>query len=92
MDRPERYRNSIVPHIYVDGASDGIAFYKRAFGAKLYGDPRALGRCTASLHIFADDNVGLQRRAIEAGAEEIQACRGSKISIRPKWNVLATRS
>ena len=31
--RPERYRNAIVPHIYVDGASEGIAFYKRAFGA-----------------------------------------------------------
>jgi cytoskeletal protein CcmA (bactofilin family) len=28
-----RYRNAIVPHIYVDGASEGIAFYKRAFGA-----------------------------------------------------------
>jgi hypothetical protein len=31
--RPDRYRNAIVPHIYVDGASDGIAFYKRVFGA-----------------------------------------------------------
>jgi PhnB protein len=32
--RPERYRNAIVPHIYVDGASNGIEFYKRAFGAQ----------------------------------------------------------
>jgi len=31
--RPDRYRNGIVPRIYVDGASDGIAFYKRALGA-----------------------------------------------------------
>ena len=31
--RPDRYRNAIVPHIYVDVASDGIAFYKRVFGA-----------------------------------------------------------
>jgi PhnB protein len=31
--RPDRYRNAIVPHISVDGASDGIAFYKGAFGA-----------------------------------------------------------
>jgi hypothetical protein len=31
--RPDRYRNAIVPHIYVDGASAGIDFYKRAFGA-----------------------------------------------------------
>ena len=92
------------PHIYVDGASAGIAFYKRAFGAvellqiahpngkilnaeiavcgsvvmigdpddRLYGEPRALGRCTASLHIFTDDNAALLRRAVEAGAEEIQ--------------------
>jgi PhnB protein len=104
MERPDRYRNAIVPHIYVDGASDAIAFYTRAFGAvevfrvahpdgrilhaeisivgsvvmigdpdeRLYSDPRALGRCTASLHIFVDDNVALLRRAVEAGAEQIQ--------------------
>jgi PhnB protein len=102
--RPHRYRNAIVPHIYVNGASDAIAFYQRAFGAvelfriahsdgkilhaeisicesvlmigdpdnELYGEPRDLGRCTASLHIFADDNEELLRRAVEAGAEEIQ--------------------
>jgi len=102
--RPDRYRNAIVSHIYVDGAAEGIAFYKRAFGAvelfrmahpngkivhaevsisgsvfmigdpdnKLYSEPRALGRCTAGLHIFVDDNAALLRRAVEAGAEEIQ--------------------
>jgi PhnB protein len=32
-ERPARYRNAVVPHIYVDGAADGIAFYQRAFGA-----------------------------------------------------------
>jgi len=104
IERPARYRNTVVPHIYVDGASNGIAFYDRAFGAvellrvnrpdgkilhaeisicgslvmigdpddKLYAEPRALGRCTASLHIFSDDNEALLRRAVEAGAEEIQ--------------------
>jgi PhnB protein len=104
-NRPERYRNAIVPHIYVDGASGGIAFYERAFGAvellriahpngkilhaeisicgsvvmigdpdeKLYSEPRALGRCTASLHIFTDDNAALLQRAVDAGAEEIQS-------------------
>lgn len=103
-ERPDRYRNAIVPHIYVDGASDAIGFYKRAFGAvelfriaypngkilhaelsicgslvmigdpdgRLYSEPRALGRCTAGLHIFVDDNEALLRRAVEAGAEEIQ--------------------
>jgi PhnB protein len=102
--RPERYRNAIVPHIYVDGAAAGIEFYKRAFGAEelfrivgpggrilhaelsicgsvvmigdpdgtLYGEPRTLGRCTAGLHIFLDDNAGLLRRAVEMGAEQIQ--------------------
>src|SRR6202012_1950004 len=102
--RPERYRNAIVPHIYIDGASDAIAFYKRALGAeevmriarpdgkllhaeisicdsvvmigdpdeRLYGEPRRLGRCTASLHIFTDGNPALLRRAVEAGAEQIQ--------------------
>jgi PhnB protein len=103
-ERPARYRNAVVPHIYVDGASEGIAFYKRAFGAvellritrpngkilhaeisicgsvvmigdpdnRLYAEPRALGRCTAGLHVFPDDNAALLRRAVEAGAEEIQ--------------------
>ncbi len=102
--RPERYRNAIVPHIYVDGAAAGIEFYKRAFDAqelfriarrdgrilhaelsiygsvvmigdpddKLYAEPRALGRCTAGLHIFLDDNTAVLRRAVEMGAEEIQ--------------------
>jgi PhnB protein len=32
--RPARYRNAIVPHIYVEGAADAIAFYQRAFGAE----------------------------------------------------------
>jgi PhnB protein len=31
---PARYKNAIVPHIYVDGTSEGIAFYKRALGAE----------------------------------------------------------
>jgi PhnB protein len=102
--RPERYRNAIVPHIYINGASDGIAFYKRAFAAeelfriarpdgrivhaelsisesvfmigdpddRLYAEPRAIGRCTASLHIFTDDNAALLQRAVDAGAENIQ--------------------
>lgn len=104
-DRPDRYKNAIIPHIYVNGASEAIAFYKRAFGAvellriahadgrvlhaeisicgsvtmigdpdeRFYAEPRALGRCTASLHIVTDDNAALLRRAVEAGAESIQA-------------------
>jgi len=102
---PERYRNAIVAHIYVNGASNGIEFYQRAFGAEellritrsdetilhaeisicgsllmigdpdheLYAEPRELGRCAAGLHIFADDNVALFHRAVDAGAEAIQA-------------------
>jgi len=103
-ERPERYRNAIVPHIYVDGAAAGIQFYKRAFGAvelfriagrdgrivhaelsicgsvvmigdpddTFYSEPKALGRCTAGLHIFVNDNAALLRRAIDVGAEQIQ--------------------
>src|SRR4051794_642438 len=102
--RPERYRNAIVPHIYVDGAAAAIEFYKRAFAAqelfripgpkdrithaelsicgavvmigdpddRLYDEPRKLGRCTAGLHILADDNTAVFRRAVAAGAEAIQ--------------------
>jgi PhnB protein len=32
--RPARYRNAIVPHIYVEGAAEAIAFYEKAFGAE----------------------------------------------------------
>jgi PhnB protein len=32
--RPARYRNAVVPHIYVEGAAEAIAFYERAFGAE----------------------------------------------------------
>ena len=31
--RPERYRDAVVPHIYIDGASSAIDFYKEAFEA-----------------------------------------------------------
>lgn len=31
--RPERYRNAVVPHIYIDGAAAAIDFYERALGA-----------------------------------------------------------
>ena len=103
--RPERYRNSIVPHIYIDGAAAAFEFYRAAFGAielfriespngkilhgeisiagsvfmlgdpdeRLYAEPRKLGRCTAGLHIFVDDNAALMQRAVKAGAESIQA-------------------
>ncbi|HEU4616524.1 MAG TPA: VOC family protein, partial [Gammaproteobacteria bacterium] len=104
IEKPDRYRNAVVPHIYVSRAADAIAFYERAFGAvelfriaapvgkilhaeisiadslvmlgdpdeKLYADPRALGRCTTSLHILLEDNDALFRRATTAGAEPIQ--------------------
>ena len=39
---------------------------------KLYGEPRTLGRTSASLHIFVDNNEAVLRRAVEAGAEHIQ--------------------
>lgn len=103
--RPARYANSIVPHIYVDRASEAVSFYARAFGAQelfriptqdgrilhseltiygstvmlgdpgtaLYADPRRLGACTASLHIFVEDNAAALARAVEAGCEMIQA-------------------
>jgi len=102
---PGRYRNAIVPHIYIDGAAAAIEFYQKAFGAielfriaqpsgkilhaeisiagsvimlgdpdeRLYAEPRKLGRCTAGLHIFVDDNAALMQRAVKAGAESIQA-------------------
>jgi len=102
--RPQRYLNTIVPHIYIDDAAQAMAFYARALGAqelfriagpdgkilhaeisicgsvimlgdpddKLYAQPRALGRTTAGLHIFTDDNAALLRRALDAGAEQVQ--------------------
>jgi PhnB protein len=102
--RPRRYRDAIVPHIYVEDAAHGIAFYARAFGAeellriarpdgrilhaeldiygstvmlgdpdgKLYAEPKSVGRCTAGLHIFVDDNAAALKRAVAAGCEEVQ--------------------
>lgn len=122
MEPPVRYRNAIVPHIYVDRASDGIAFYKRAFGAeelfriahadgriqhaeisicgsvimigdpddKLYAEPRKLGRCTAGLHIFVDNNNALLRRAVAAGPN--RSSRRRTCSMAPALPVSATRT
>jgi PhnB protein len=103
--RPDRYRNAVVAHIYVDGAAEAIAFYEKAFAAQelfrvagkdgtivhseivicgsvvmigdptdvqLYGEPRTLGACTAGLHVMVDDNRALMRRAVAAGAEQVQ--------------------
>jgi PhnB protein len=39
---------------------------------RLYAEPQALGASTASLHIFVDDNEAVLRRAVDAGAEQIQ--------------------
>jgi PhnB protein len=104
VERPRRYRDAIVPHIYVEGAARAIEFYGRALGAvelfrvaradgsilhaelsicesvlmigdpdgRLYDEPRRLGRCTAGLHVFSEDNRALFGRAIDAGAEAIE--------------------
>lgn len=39
---------------------------------RLYAEPRVLGRTTAGLHIFTDDNAALVRRAVAAGMTLIQ--------------------
>jgi uncharacterized glyoxalase superfamily protein PhnB len=46
--RPVRYRDAVIPHIYVDVAAEGIAFYARAFGAReLFRSPGQTGEsCT----------------------------------------------
>lgn len=40
---------------------------------KLYAEPKALGRTTAGLHLFVDDNAAILKRAVAAGAREVQA-------------------
>jgi hypothetical protein len=35
-ERPDRYRNAIAPHIYVNGAYDGIAFNKALGAVELF--------------------------------------------------------
>jgi PhnB protein len=32
--RPIRYSNAVVPHIYIQGATEAVAFYAKAFGAE----------------------------------------------------------
>jgi PhnB protein len=93
VTRPERYRNTIVAHIYIENASKAIGFYKRAFGAEeLFRIARFAARSSCSATrmtnstvnrgywvdappastFLLDDNTALLRRAIEAGAQEIQ--------------------
>ncbi|HEY4030571.1 MAG TPA: VOC family protein [Caulobacteraceae bacterium] len=101
---PARYRDAVVPHIYIDGAAEAVRFYAEAFGAeelfritgpdgriihaelriydavvmlgdpdnRLYAEPKALGRCTAGLHLFVADNAAVQAKAVAAGCEAIQ--------------------
>lgn len=38
----------------------------------LYGEPRQLGACTASLHLIVDDNEAVLARAVAAGCKEVQ--------------------
>lgn len=145
--RPDSYRNAIVPHIYVDGASDGIAFYRRALGAvELFRMARPNGKIlhaetsicgsevmigtptrnfTAShgrLGAVPPDSTsswtttrpycGAQSRRVEMKSNRPQTCsmapvppacaipsamsgcccRGRKILIRPRWNVVERNS
>lgn len=39
---------------------------------RLYGQPSKVGRCTAGLHLFVDDNAAAMARAVKAGCEAIQ--------------------
>ena len=39
---------------------------------ELYAEPRAVGGCTAGLHVFVDDNAALLRCAVNAGATQVQ--------------------
>jgi PhnB protein len=39
---------------------------------RLYGQPSKLGRCTAGLHLFVDDNAAVMERAVKAGCEPVQ--------------------
>jgi uncharacterized glyoxalase superfamily protein PhnB len=52
---------------------------------RLYAQPRALGRTTASLHVFTDDNAALLRRAVDAGRAQ---CRSSSAN-KPRANAIS---
>jgi PhnB protein len=103
--RPARYTNTVIPHIYIEGAAKAVDFYGKAFDAeeifrisepngrivhselricdatvmlgdpdgRLYGEPRALGACSAGLHLIVEDNAAVLARAVAAGCEQIQA-------------------
>lgn len=40
--------------------------------ADLYAEPAVLGRTSAGLHLFVDDNAAVLHRAVEAGAQQVQ--------------------
>ena len=93
--RPDRYRNAIVPHIYVDGASDGIAFYKRAFGAvELFRMAHPNGKILhAEISICGsvviigdpDDRLYSEPRALGRGNLRVEGGRSGSIYRLPIW-------
>jgi hypothetical protein len=97
--RPERYRNAIVPHIYVDGASDGIAFYEKAFGAvELFRIAHPNGKILHaeleicdSLVILAIQTTGsMASRSPSAAAPPV--CTSSSMITKPYCDVPSSRA
>jgi len=86
--RPARYRNAIVPHIYVDGAAEAIAFYEKAFDAKeIFRIPDKSGRI-----VHAEISIcGLRGdptyhryvlwRALRLGPRSVRPCLGSPLMV-----------
>jgi PhnB protein len=97
--RPERYRNAVVPHIYVDGASDGIAFYEKAFGAvELFRIAHPNGKILHaeleicdSLGILAIQTTGsMASRSPSAAAPPV--CTSSSMITKPYCDVPSSRA
>ena len=72
---PSNYSGSLTPNGKIPHAEISIHGSVVMIGdpdEKLYGEPRSLGHTSASLHIFVDDNEAVLRRALKAGAEQVQ--------------------
>ncbi|WP_181167790.1 thiamine pyrophosphate-dependent enzyme [Mesorhizobium sp. B2-4-19] len=81
--RPERYRDAVVPHIYIDGADAAVRFYKAAFGDL---DTAVRYDLPLTIIILNDEGFGQERHALgHKGLPERHARYASPDFARESW-------
>ncbi len=63
MEAPDFTKQSLIPHLCVVGGLDAIAYYQKAFGAKILGEP-----------FLADDKKRVMHAAIDVRDDLVMLC------------------